>query len=290
MVRAAAAGGLCGTLPGLALVRRWLLRRFGVPAVRRGTVLPAGADVEDVALPGPAACSLRGLVLRAQPPSGTAVVVHGWGGSAADLLPVGRLLQGAGLDVLLLDARGHGRSDHTDLTSMVHIAEDVGAAVRWWSTSHLCRDRLLLVGHSVGAGACALVARDQTEVAALLMIASMARPREVMRRLLAGAGVPRLMMTPALRVAERLIGHRFDDFAPLTVLSHVEVPVLLVHGECDTTIPVADARALSAVARDVELVVVPGAGHSDLEALPVVAAAVSRLLARTGRLTPHAAE
>lgn len=277
---AAAAGGL--GLAGLSLLRQLLVRRFGAPTVRRGTTLPVDAHVGDVALPGPAGCTLRGLVLRADGASGTAIVVHGWGGSAADLLPLGRLLRDEGLDVLLLDARGHGRSDDTRLTSMPHIAEDVTAAVRWWRTADLCRDRLLLVGHSVGAGACLLAARDEGQVAGLVLIASMAHPREVMRGLLTAAGAPRVATGPALRVVEGLIGHRFDDFAPVHVLPQVAAPVLLVHGECDATIPVADAVSLAAVARDGELVVVPGAGHSDLDAVPAVAAGVRRLLTRSG--------
>lgn len=280
-----AVGGV--SLLGLRLLRRLLVRRFGLPAVRRGTTPPSAPDVETVDLPGPAGRTLRGLVLRAERATGTALAVHGWGGSAADLLPVGRLLQDEGLDVLLLDARGHGRSDDTPLTSMPHFAEDVAAAVRWWRTADLSPDRLLLVGHSVGAGACALVARDEADVAGLVLIASMAHPREAMRRLLTGAGAPRVTTAPALRLVEGLIGHRFDAFAPRRVLPLLDIPVLLVHGERDATIPVADALALAAAARDVELVVVPDAGHSDLDAVPAVAVALRRLLARTPVRTAH---
>lgn len=236
--------------------------------------------MELVELAGPRGCTLRGLALHADRPSGTALVVHGWGSSAADLLPVGQLLQDEGLDVLLLDARGHGRSDETELTSMPHIAVDLAAAVRWWRQADLCADRLLLVGHSVGAGACLLVARDTPEVAGLILISSMAHPREVMRRLLASAGMPRLALSPALRLVESLIGHRYDDFAPVRVLAGLDLPVLLVHGELDRTIPVRDAVLLASVAHDGDLVVVPGAGHSDLDAVPVVTAAVRRLLGR----------
>jgi len=268
------------SLVGLAVLRRQLVRRFGVPALRRGATAPSDPDVELVALPGPDGSTLRGLVLRASGASGTALVIHGWDGSAADLLPVGRLLQDEGLDVLLLDARRHGGSDDIAVTSMPHIAQDLAAAVRWCRRADLRADRLLLVGHSVGAGACLLVARGVPGVDGVVLIASMAHPREVMRRLLVSAGAPRVATPLALRVVEHLIGHRFDAFAPVHVLPLLDIPVLIVQGERDATIPVIDAQALAAVARDVELVIVPGAGHSALSAVPAVRTAVRDLLAR----------
>lgn len=256
------------------------MRRFGTPAVRRGTTAPVDPDVELVAMSGPDGATLRGLVLRAGSASGSAVVVHGWGGSAVDLMPVGRLLQDQGLDVLLLDARGHGRSDGTRLTSMPHIAQDIAAAVRWWRTSDLRRGRLILVGHSVGAGACLLAARDLPDADGVILFASMADPRTVMRGVLGDAGAPRVLIWPALRLVEQLIGHRFRAFAPIRVLPQLDLPVLIVHGEDDTTIPVEGAYALAAVAQDAELLIVPGAGHSELKAIPAVSTAVADLLTR----------
>ncbi len=273
-----AAAGIA--LLSLGLLRRLLISRFGTPSLRRGAIALTDPGVESVSLPGPQTSTLRGLVLRAEPGTGTAIVVHGWGGSATDLLPVGRLLQEQGLDVLLLDARGHGRSDDTRLTSMPHIAEDVAAAVRWWRTTDLTSDRLLLVGHSVGAGACLLVARDLPAVDGLVLISCMAHPREVMRRLLVNAGAPRVLTQPVLRMVEQLIGRRFDAFAPIRVLPLIDSPVLIVHGERDSTIPVEDAHALAAVARDAEVVIVSRAGHSEIEATPAVATALADLLSR----------
>lgn len=263
------------------LLRLAVVRRFGAPAERRGTRRCSGTDVEDVRFDGPAGSTLRGLVLRTTGASGTAVVVHGWGGSASDLLPIGRVLADLGLDVLLVDARGHGRSDPAEVTSMPHFAQDVHAAVRWWRASgDLCQDRLLLVGHSVGAGACLLVARDEPLVGGVVLLASMAHPRRTMHRLLVDAGTPRPLTRPALRAVEHLIGWRFDEFAPVRVLPVVDVPVLIVHGDRDVTVPVGDARQLAAVAPDGELVVLPGAGHNDIDALPAVRAGLLRLLAR----------
>ena len=49
--------------------------------------------------------------LPAVEPAPTLIVLHGWGGNAGLMLPLALPLHRAGLNILLLDARNHGRSD-----------------------------------------------------------------------------------------------------------------------------------------------------------------------------------
>lgn len=263
------------------LTRRALVRRYGVPTGRRGADLPPGDTTGTAELPGPGGATLRALVLRRPDAVGTALVLHGWGGSALDMLPVGELLREEGLEAVLLDARGHGRSDNVTVTSMPAFADDLLAAISWWrSDSGLAGGRLVLVGHSVGAGACLLAAHDEGAVDAVVALASMADPRQVMQRVLVGAGLPRVLTALPLRVVEHLVGRRFASFAPLRVVQTLDIPLVLVHGEHDTTIPVTDAWDLARAAPHAELVVVPGAGHSDAAVVSALRAPLRRLLAQ----------
>lgn len=263
------------------LARRALVRQYGVPPHRRGTELPVGDAIGTVELPGPGGATLRALVLRSPGAVGTAMVLHGWGGSALDMLPVGELLREELLDAVLLDARAHGRSDDVALTSMPAFADDLSAAISWWrAASGLAGGRLVLVGHSVGAGACLLVARDEPAVDAVVMLASMADPRRVMQRVLVGAGLPPGLTALPLRLVEHLVGRRFTSFAPLGVIRALDLPLVIVHGQDDVTIPVEDARQLARAAPHAELVVVPGAGHSDTAVVSALRAPLRRLLER----------
>lgn len=260
--------------------RAHFVRRYGLPPERRGTSLPSDRAVEAIELPGPDGSTLRGLVLSAPGAEGTAVALHGWGSSALDLLPLGRDLHRQGLNVLLVDAGGHGRSDAVTFTSMPRFAEDLQAALIWVRADpQLGTGRLVLVGHSVGAGACLLAARDAAPVDGLVLLASMADPRTVMRRMLQSAHVPAALVPVALRVVEHVIGRRFRDFAPCRVIADLDVPVLIVHGDADQTVPVSEAHLLAAAAQHAELIVVPGAGHNELGALQVVSQGVRRMLA-----------
>lgn len=281
---------------------RWLLVRLYRIPPHTSPMTPAHLDLpaEDVELSAVDGSRLRGWFLpatgvgRAGSPSaphraGPAVVVlHGWGSAAADLLPAVPALVEAGLPTLLVDARGHGRSDPVDVMSMPRFAEDAGAAVRWLRADpRVDPDRIALVGHSVGAGACLLAAADDPRIAAVVAIASMAHPAELMGQSMRTRRVPAWLGRAALRVVQDTIGHRFDDFAPIHTITRVRAPVLVVHGLEDTTVPPQDAVRLAEAGPTAILRLVPGAGHDRLEdVLPVLPEMVDHLQAALGVRAP----
>lgn len=206
--------------------------------------------------------------------------MHGWGASAADMAPVARLLAAQGFSALAIDARCHGRSDDDDFASMPRFGEDVEAAVAWLRDQpYVDPQRVALLGHSVGAGACLLAASRDPGVAGVVSVSSMAHPGRFMHAAMVGRGLPSLLARGALRYVESVIGHRYDDFAPVRSIASTRVPVLLVHGDADTTVPLSDAHLLQAASGSrTELVVVPAAGHDDLDALRSVTAEVLAFL------------
>ncbi len=87
-----------------------------------------------------------------------------------------------------------------------------------------------------------------------------------------------------LRYVERTIGHRFETFAPVRTIGRITAPVLLVHGDRDTVIPVSDAHELHAQAPGhTQLVIVEGAGHASIGAsIDKITPAVNGFLRNTG--------
>lgn len=288
-------GLLAAVGTGLKVASRQVRRRYGRPP-RRPPTGPPPAEAADVTILTADGARLRGW-LRHPPtrsPGGTdpagpaAVVVHGWGGSARDMLPVSEPLLAEGLHVLLLDARGHGRSDGADIVSMPAIAEDVRTAVAWLRTQpQVDPSRVVLVGHSVGAGACLFVAAGDPRIAAVVSLASMADPRSFMSDRLRGR-LPGPLTALALRYVEHAIGHRFTEFAPVHTIGRFHAPVLLLHGQQDTTVPVSDAYRLRARAPERStLVILPDADHTSVEALDGAQQALQDFLRRAD-VTPAA--
>lgn len=175
-------------------------------------------------------------------------VVHGWGGNMETMLPLALPLHRAGYALLFFDARSHGRSDQDSFSSMPRFAEDLDHALDWLKRQPGVDPRRVgVVGHSVGAAAALLAASRRDDVFAVVSIAAFSHPQAMMRRLLASWHVPYVPFGwYTLRYVQHVIGHRFDDIAPINTIVRVRCPVLLVHGTEDVTVPVAEAVALHA--------------------------------------------
>ena len=199
------------------------------------------------------------------------VVLHGWGGNAALMLPLARPLHEAGFAMLFVDARCHGASDEDSFASLPRFAEDVEHAFAWLATrSGVDPRRIALLGHSVGAGAVLLAASRMPQVAAVVSVAAFSHPAAMMRRWLATKRIPEKPIGRyILDYVQKTIGHRFDDIAPVTTIARIRRPVLLVHGADDEVVPIDEAMQIYAMRGDtpVELMTLTGDHESfaDLE-------------------------
>lgn len=182
-------------------------------------------------------------------------------------MPLVAPLHRQGLNVLLFDARNHGRSDSAGYSSMPRFAEDADAAIDWLKTrkkEHA--ERLVLLGHSVGAAAVLLVASRRDDISAVVSIASFAHPDSMMRSYLDHFWMPEFIKSWVLRYVEWVIGHRFNDIAPMNRLRYVQCPVLLVHGTADKTVPVSDVHLIreNGEGKKAELLLIEGGGHESV--------------------------
>jgi alpha-beta hydrolase superfamily lysophospholipase len=258
-------------LLALAVIVFVLAIHFGFRAPRipeRGTPADRGIEYRELRIPGPAGKRLHGWLLPREAASDSIILLHGWGGNAEMMLPLALPFWRAGLQVLLLDARNHGRSDRHGHSSLPVFAEDLQSAMDWLRRQHPRQmKRLALLGHSVGAGAVLFTASRRRDIDAVIAIAPFAHPERVMRRTLAPLRLPDWLVRLVLRYVERVIGHRFDEIAPIHTLCRIDAPVLLVHGDADRTVPLGDARDIIGHCPSPRrrLLVIPGADHDSVE-------------------------
>lgn len=194
------------------------------------------------------------------------VVVHGYGGKRASALSFLPMLRELGLNVLVpayrndpdapasADRRYHlGATEWRDVEAAIDHAVARGAS------------RIVLFGWSMG-GAIVLQSYAHTAhrpiVAALLLDSPVVDWRSVLIHLSRRCHVPLVVARFAMRLVERRIDIDFDDLDWLARAGEIDVPVLIVHGDDDLTVPWEPSRELAEHrAGIVELRLVEGAGH-----------------------------
>jgi pimeloyl-ACP methyl ester carboxylesterase len=264
---------LCGVVAAYLLLGTIIRRAYRAPRhLEQGTPEALGLSYQTVELTsvnGKRLFSWYLPVEEAKQPVPAVVIMHGWGGNAEMMLPLARPLHAAGFAVLLVDARNHGRSDDDTFSSMPRFAEDMASGYEWLvRQAGIDAGRIALLGHSVGAAASLLLASRRPEVAAVVSIAAFAHPVRVMRRQMAANRIPFMPLGwLVLKYVERTIGHRFAEIAPVSTIKRIHCPVLLVHGDADSSVPVDDAELIYAAGREgkVSLMTLVGAGHDSIE-------------------------
>jgi len=212
------------------------------------------------------------------------LLLHGYSGSVApDLVEYAPFLRRTA-GVLGLDFRGHGDSDDGPSTFGLLEVEDIAGALAWLGERGI--RRVAMFGTSMGgisAIAAVTVLGDGSLAGADVDVAAPRdpepAPRPVIVAIVADSTPPELEIPIATRLrgpARRFVAGRLFDGAARTlgadpratepgrVIGLVDpVPLLLIHGEADETVPIADGRRLAALAGpSTEHWVIPGAAHS----------------------------
>jgi len=175
----------------------------------------------------------------------TIVILHGWGANKSTLLPFAKHAHAMNANVLLFDAHNHGDSDSRGTSTMPKFAQDLNVVLAWLKTDNPDQAKQMVVmGHSVGAAAVLMAGAINPIADAYIAISSFAHPALMMQRQLGRlAKIPGLLYLISAYV-QWVIGHRFDDIAPITSLRNIKKPVLCVHGTADRLIPLSDHHLL----------------------------------------------
>jgi pimeloyl-ACP methyl ester carboxylesterase len=219
-----------------------------------------GSDVHEVAIDVPGA-RLNALHLRLPRPKGVVFFLHGNAGNLASWFTNVDFYRRANVDLFMLDYRGYGKSTGR-IQSEAQLRDDVRAAWQAIAPRYAGKARIFY-GRSLGSGlAAGLAAEVQPE---LTILVSPYRSMEAMARE-HYPWVPGAALRYPLRTE--------DDVA------RIRGPVWLVHGDQDTLIAPHHSQAIRERVPQAQLLMVPGAGHNDLQRFDVYVDALRQLLVK----------
>jgi alpha-beta hydrolase superfamily lysophospholipase len=227
-----------------------LSRAIFYPRPDRSRTPPAALDLAFPVAPG---IELGARFHPRDAASPNILLFHGNGEVAGDYDEIAADYRGAGAGLLVVDFRGYGRSGgEPRFSTMISDARASFAGIRAELAGRGFAGPLVAMGRSLGTHcALELAALHGAELAGLVIESGSGE----LERLARFAGLdPREPAVAAL--IERHAGK----------LRSIELPLLVIHGERDELIPLADARALveRLGSKRKRLEVLPGAGHNDL--------------------------
>jgi fermentation-respiration switch protein FrsA (DUF1100 family) len=216
----------------------------------RARVLPSAvglADVEEKVLNTPDGERVLAWYGKARPGQPTLLYFHGNGGSLFERAERVRRFMGAGLGVYIMAYRGYGGS--SGFPSEAANIADAGLTYDDVTAQGVAAERLIVYGESLGTSIAARIALDRP-AAGLVLEAPFTSAVEVGAR-----AYPYLPVSLLLK----------DRYETNTYIARVRIPVLVLHGERDRTIPVAMGREIYGLVRAPKrLAIFPNGGHSDL--------------------------
>jgi fermentation-respiration switch protein FrsA (DUF1100 family) len=233
------------------------------------TIGVAGIPVQEVHFAATDGVRLAGWLALASPTAPTIILVHGFKGSRASMLPWARLLYANGYNVLLYDSRGCGESEGWSIALGAREPEDVVGAVHYLQARpDLKLKRFGALGISLGAGIVLSAAAREPALSATVADSAWADEDPQLDRMasvpVGPVSLPVLPYEPA--VVDALIGAHLASARPVDEIGRI-VPraVLLIHSADDqnATTPLSGERRLYAAAgAPKQQWIAPSGGHT----------------------------
>ncbi|HEX6211448.1 MAG TPA: alpha/beta fold hydrolase [Methylomirabilota bacterium] len=221
-------------------------------------------------------------------PADLVLIGHGVTGSKDRpwLEALGDALAAAGLAALRFSFAGNGDSEgRFEEATLAKEVGDLGSvldAVTAWGVG-----RLAYAGHSMGGAIGVLRAADDPRIASLVSLAGMVHVHAFMKRQFGHLQLGDPMLDkPGCPWTRSLADDAARIGSVLPQAARLEIPWLLVHGDADELVPLADAfDARAAAGGRPDLVVLPGVDHRFTGAVPQLVDAVVPWLLRHLRRT-----
>lgn len=224
----------------------------------------------DIALLNSEKDTLKGYWTYAETeaPKGVVLLLHGIGGCKEELLPTARRLSKWGFDSVLMDSRGHGKTENGYCTYGYHETADFRLVV-----DEIKRQKpnakLGLWGYSLGGAIGLQVMSNDDRIEFGIIESTFTHLKKIVydyqSRMLEGIVLKNLSGFVLMR-ASRIAQFEPGKVIPVENARQITQPILVTHGTADQHISVEYGKTIfeQLGSIDKELYLVPGAAHHNL--------------------------
>ena len=224
---------------------------------------PDWGTVTDTKIPTPDGRNLEVWRIEPDGPSkGIVLLAHGWGRNRDRMINRARIFGKRGYTTVVHSARDHGGSTPHPMMNGGTFGEDIETVLDWIG------EPVILYGHSAGAVGAALAARRRQDMVTMLCLeGSFAYTAPGLKALYYSTNHLFGFLFARMIIFWFIYLYRFPLHAasPALQAPHIQVPVLIIHGEEDQRFPVEFGKTLHAAFKpgQADLFIAPGADHSN---------------------------
>jgi pimeloyl-ACP methyl ester carboxylesterase len=233
------------------------------------------ADLTDVSITTPDHATLRAWLIHPHRSNGDAVLLlHGLGDNRLGMLGYAQLLLAHGFTLLLPDARAHGQSDGPLATYGLLERDDIHQWSDFLETQIQSAPAhphcIFALGESMGAAQLLQSLDTHPSFCAVAAESPFANFREIAYDRMGqpfhlGPWVGRTILRPLVEIAFLRARFKYQldmqNISPENSAAATTIPILLIHGEVDSNIPLRHSLRIHAHAPNTQLWQVPIADH-----------------------------
>jgi len=230
----------------------------------------AGSTLQDISIRTEDNLLLKAWLIEPSSGNGNAVLLlHGLSDNRIGTLGYAELLLTHGYTVLMPDARAHGESEGTIATYGLIERHDIRDWAHWLSTNQHPKC-IFGFGESMGAAQLLQSLGGNPIFCAVAAESPFSDLREVGYDRVGqffhtGPWLGRTLLRPVIEISfiysRWKYGFGLQHVSPAEVTSSTKVPVLLIHGQMDSNIPVRHSRRIKILVPAVAVWEVPGTDH-----------------------------
>jgi uncharacterized protein len=173
-------------------------------------------------------------------------------------------LHQSGLNVMMVDLRGHGRSPDAHYSFGLRERRDIEGAVDWLTKKGFREGNIGALGISLGAASVIGAAAEEPKISAVVEESGFAEIYPILKAAsYRDSGLPSFLLTPTLWMVQARFGYDLAQSRPVKEIGAIAPrPVLIIHSNDDQLVPVDNAKQLQAAYPQAETWILSGPEHA----------------------------